>query len=273
MKSILIPVLSLVILVTLPALAAPDYVRPHIVGHRGLEHHVPENTVANFRASLGLHLGIEVDVRRTRDGVWVCMHDERVDRTTDGKGRVPDLSLAELRRLDAGSRFAPYYRGEPPGTFEELLALVRDHADPNTMIAVDVKVTDATAERELVALGRRYGVLDRLVFIGLTIITPEVRSKLRAADPTAQVCVLAQTAADLPKALADPHANWAYLRFVPTAEEVKRVHASGWKVFVVGDTVVGLEIENWRRAWAAGVDAIMTEYPLECRRELHFARR
>jgi len=273
MKSAFLSSLAVALLAAVAAVAAPDHVRPHVVGHRGIEHHVPENTVANFKASLGLHLGIEVDVRRTKDGVWVCMHDEAVDRTTGGRGRVADLTLAEVRRLDAGGYFAPYYRGEPPATFEELLALVRDHADPNTMIAVDLKVTDATAEAELVELGRRYGVLDRLVFIGLTIITPEVRAKLRAADRAAQVSVLAQTAADLPKALADPHANWAYLRFVPDAGQVRKIHAAGWKVFVVGATVVGLEIANWRRARDAGVDAIMTEHPLECRRELHFTNR
>jgi len=255
-------------LLSMSALAQP--VLPRVVGHRGLEHHAPENTVTNFKASLELRVGIEVDVRRSKDGVWVCMHDETLDRTTNARGRVADRTLAELQQLDAGSHLAPYYSGERVATFEELLALVRDHADPQTMIAVDLKVTDGSAELELVELGRRYGVLDRLVFIGLTIISPEVRAKLRAADPDAQVSVLAQTATDLPKALADPHANWAYLRFVPDADMVKAVHAAGWKVFVVGDTVVGKEIVNWRRVKAAGVDALMTEYPLECRQALHF---
>lgn len=248
----------------------PALVLPRVVGHRGLEHHAPENTVTNFKASLQLHVGIEVDVRRTKDGVWVCLHDDSVERTTNGRGSVKSYSLTALRELDAGSHVAPYYAGERVAKFEELLALLKENKDPNIMIAVDLKVTDATAEKELVELGRRYDVLDQLVFIGLTIVTPDVRAKLRAAHPDTQISVLAQTSADVDAALADPHANWAYLRFVPDAETVKKLHAAGRKVFVVGDTVVGLEKENWRRAKAAGVDGIMTEYPLECRKLLHF---
>lgn len=245
-------------------------VTPKIVGHRGLEHHAPENTVTNFKASLQLHVGIEVDARRTKDGKWVCMHDVEVDRTTNGKGPVADYTFAELRTLDAGSHLAPYYAGERVAAFEELLALLGECADPNIMIAVDLKVTDATAEKELVELARRYGVLKQLVFIGLTIVDPNVRAKLSAADKDTQISVLAQTPADVPAALADPHANWAYLRFVPDAETVKAINATGRKVFVVGSMVVGHETENWRRAQASGVDAIMTEFPLECRRALHF---
>ena len=247
-------------------------VTPKVVGHRGLEHHAPENTVTNFKASLELHVGIEVDARRTKDGFWVCMHDERVDRTTNAEGRVSDLTLAELRKLDAGSHVAPYYAGERVAKFEELLALLKERRNPNIMIAVDLKVTDATAEKELVDLARSYGVLDQLVFIGLTIIDPSVRAKLRAAGEDVQISVLAQTANDLPTAIADPHGNWAYLRFVPSVSEVQTIRATGRKVFVVGDTVAGHEPENWRRAQLAGVDAIMTEYPLECRRILHFRK-
>jgi glycerophosphoryl diester phosphodiesterase len=251
----------------------PAVVTPKVVGHRGLEHHAPENTVTNFKASLELHVGIEVDARRTQDGVWVCMHDERVDRTTNGQGRVAELTFAELRKLDAGSHLAPYYAGEPVAKFEELLALLKERHNRNIMIAVDLKVTDATAEQELVDLARNYGVLDQLVFIGLTIINPSVRQKLRAAGADVQISVLAQTPADLPNALADPHANWAYLRFVPTAAEVASIRATGRRVFVVGNMVVGHEPENWRRAQLAGVDGIMTELPLECRRTLHFRDR
>ncbi|HEY0865306.1 MAG TPA: glycerophosphodiester phosphodiesterase family protein [Lacunisphaera sp.] len=245
-------------------------VTPRVVGHRGLEHHAPENTVANFKASLQLHVGIEVDVRRSKDGVWVCLHDESLDRTTNGRGRAADQLYADLRRLDAGSHLAPYYTGEPIAAFEELLVLLKEFDDPSVMVAVDLKVTDATAEKELVGLARRHGVLDRLVFIGLTIVDPAVRARLRAADPDTQISVLAQTPADVPAALADPHGNWAYLRFVPDPETVKAIHAAGRKVFVVGNMVVGLETDNWRRAQAAGVDGIMTEFPLECRRALHF---
>ena len=82
---------------------------PIIVGHRGLFKHAPENTLTGFAACLDLSLGFELDVRRSRDGHLVCMHDEDVKRTTNGKGKVADLTLAELRKLDAGAWFAPRF--------------------------------------------------------------------------------------------------------------------------------------------------------------------
>src|SRR5262245_12051645 len=76
--------------------------RPFVVGHRGLLHDAPENTLAGFRAALSLRVGFEVDVRRTKDGELVCLHDATVDRTTDGKGPLNELTLTALSRLDAG---------------------------------------------------------------------------------------------------------------------------------------------------------------------------
>ncbi|MCC6509479.1 MAG: glycerophosphodiester phosphodiesterase, partial [Pirellulaceae bacterium] len=72
---------------------------PLVVAHRGLLQHAPENTLANFRACLELRLGFEFDVARTKDGQLVCIHDDTVDRTTDGKGLVSQLTLAEIQRL------------------------------------------------------------------------------------------------------------------------------------------------------------------------------
>lgn len=254
---------------TAPAVS-PEPLRPHIVGHRGLEHHLPENTAINFEASLRLRLGIEVDVRRSSDGVFVCLHDETVDRTTDGQGRAADLTFEELRRLDAGFRQGPLHVGERIPRLSTLLEMLARNPDPQHLILLDLKVADENAPEELVELLRQHRLLDRVVFIGLTILRPELRARLRAASDAAQISVLAATSADLAAALRDPHANWAYLRFVPTAAEVQSIRARGMKTVVVGAPVVGIEPANWRRARDVGVDAIMTEYPLECRRELFF---
>jgi glycerophosphoryl diester phosphodiesterase len=243
---------------------------PKVIGHRGIEHHAPENTVANFKASLQLNIGIEVDVRRTKDGVWVCMHDELVDRTTNGKGRVIDYTFSELRKLDAGSYMAPYYKGERVPKFEDLLKLIKEHKNPNVLIAVDLKLTDDTAEKQLVGLARKYGVLDQLIFIGLTILDPSIRKKLYEADSKTQIAVLIQNPVDVPSALKDPHANWAYLRFVPSKDIVNTIRATNRKIFVVGDMVAGHKVENWRLSKEVGVDAVMTEYPFEFRQSIQF---
>ena len=95
-----------------------------VVPHRGLLHHAPENTLANFRACLELGMGFEFDVQRAKDGELVCIHDDTLDRTTNGKGRVADFPLAAIRELDAGGWFSPRFKGEKVPTVEEVMALV-----------------------------------------------------------------------------------------------------------------------------------------------------
>src|SRR5689334_9975223 len=80
--------------------------KPRVIGHRGAAGVAPENTVAAFEWAVADRADIvELDVHASRDGQIVVIHDETVDRTTDGVGAVKDLSLAELKRLDAGYRF------------------------------------------------------------------------------------------------------------------------------------------------------------------------
>jgi glycerophosphoryl diester phosphodiesterase len=104
-----------------PALAAD----PVVVGHRGLPTHAPEETIATFNACIDLRIGVELDVRRTRDGQLICLHDPSVDRTTNGKGKVGALSLRELHQLDAGRKFDPAFAGVRVPTLEEFFALLQ----------------------------------------------------------------------------------------------------------------------------------------------------
>src|SRR3954447_960778 len=86
--------------------------RTLVLGHRGASAYAPENTFAAFDLAMELGAdGIETDVRVTRDGVLVLLHDETVDRTTDGTGLVAELCRAELDALDAGSWFEAAYAG------------------------------------------------------------------------------------------------------------------------------------------------------------------
>jgi glycerophosphoryl diester phosphodiesterase len=79
-----------------------------VIAHRGDSAHAPENTFAAFDQAVALGAdALELDVRLTRDGVPVVIHDETVDRTTDGRGAVDSHTLAELQRLDAGARYTP----------------------------------------------------------------------------------------------------------------------------------------------------------------------
>ena len=87
------------------------------IGHRGAAGYAPENTLAAVQKGIDLEVDfVEIDVRRTADGVLVALHDATINRTTSGKGRVEALSLRELRAFDAGN-------GERIPTVEEVLKL------------------------------------------------------------------------------------------------------------------------------------------------------
>lgn len=98
---------------------------PRIIGHRGAAQSAPENTLAGFRAAAALGVAwVEFDVRLTRDGRCVLLHDDTLERTTSGRGPAAALSFAELRRLDAGSWFGAAFAGERVPGLEETLALL-----------------------------------------------------------------------------------------------------------------------------------------------------
>ena len=237
------------------------------VAHRGLRRDAPENTLPNFAACLDVHLGFEFDVRRSRDGVLVCLHDDTLDRTTDGSGPVVDKTLAELKRLDAGGWFAPSFPGLRIPTIDEVLALIAAHPASSGIYAVDLKAADAAVETDVIRLAKQHGVLDRLLFIGRTIDQPEVRRRLRAADAHCHTAALANTRDALSAAIAVVDSDWVYVRFVPTAAEVATLRAAGKRTIVAGPTVAGAQRGNWTKAAAAGVDAVLTDFPVEFRRQ------
>jgi glycerophosphoryl diester phosphodiesterase len=148
---------------------------------------------------------------------------------------------------------------------DEVFALLKERGHKETLVAIDLKIDDNKVEAEVVRLANKHGVLSRLVFIGTTIDSAEVRKRLKEADAKAPTAVLAQTADDLEKALAVKDADWAYLRFIPTAAQVKQTHKAGKKVFLVGNLVMPHKPDNWDKARLAGVDAMLMDYPLECR--------
>ncbi len=127
---------------------------PWVIAHRGLAKRAPENTLAAFLAAgaAGAH-AVELDVHMSRDGALIVMHDEAVDRTTDGSGQILDLSSSEIRRLDAGSWFGEAFVGERVPLLEEVMAL-------DLKPIIELKHGSERypgIERELVTLLRRSG--------------------------------------------------------------------------------------------------------------------
>lgn len=243
----------------------PKQSPPRLIGHRGLIRHAPENTLAGFAACIELQIGFELDVRRSHDGQLVCVHDDTVNRTTTGTGKVAELSVAELKKLDAGVRFDPRFAGQHVPTLDEVFALLRDRNFARVTVAIDLKIDDGKVEAEVVQLATKHGVLDRLVCIGKAIEDAGVRRRLRVADARTPVAILAKAPDDLAEALMDRDADWIYVRFAPTVEQMDKIHKTGKRVFLSGPKFIGKEPDNWRRAVEIHADALLTDYPLECR--------
>ncbi len=98
---------------------------PRVIGHRGAAARAPENSLAGFRkaAALGVEC-VEFDVRLSADGVPILFHDDRLGRTSDGRGAVGRIAFAELRKRDAGAWFGAAFKGEPIPSLAEALALL-----------------------------------------------------------------------------------------------------------------------------------------------------
>ncbi|MCH7669281.1 MAG: hypothetical protein IIC71_08820 [Acidobacteria bacterium] len=132
-----------------------------VIAHRGNSGPLPENTLRAIESAVDLGVDmIEVDVRMTKDDVAVLLHDARVDDTTSGSGFVAELTLAELRTLDAGSWRGDEFADELIPTLDEVLALARGRVALN----LDVKVPEAA--RPTVAAVTRSAMTDQVVISG-----------------------------------------------------------------------------------------------------------
>jgi glycerophosphoryl diester phosphodiesterase len=170
---------------------------PTGVAHRGAPHEAPENTLASFQRALEAGAAaVEGDVQRTRDGRLVIIHDQTLERTTSGRGRVVDVTFEELRRLDAGGWFAPAFAGERVPLLDEVLDLVRGRA----RIFLEIKngpVFYDGIEIEVAASLRRHGIerdalvmsFDHLAVRAMRETAPDVATGVvydaRLIDPNA----------------------------------------------------------------------------------------
>lgn len=132
--------------------------RPAAIAHRGGARAYPENTLLAFEKALNVHQMdvLELDVHATRDGVLVVAHDDTVDRCTDGKGAIAELTLAQLKALDAGARFEAF-RGARIPTLDETLA-----AFPNARLNIELKPDAPGLEEKFVAMLKQHGALSRV---------------------------------------------------------------------------------------------------------------
>ena len=135
-----------------------------IIAHRGASGYAPENTMASFEKALSMNAdGIELDVHITKDGHLIVCHDERVDRTTNGTGFIKELTLSEIRQLDAGSWFSEEFKCEKIPTLEEVFELIK-HKD--ILLNIELKsgpIFYDGIEYQVIDMIKKYKMEDRII--------------------------------------------------------------------------------------------------------------
>ncbi len=214
------------------------------IGHRGARSLEPENTLLSFRRAIELGVdAVEMDVRKTRDNKLVIIHDERVDRTTNGSGLVSEMTLEELKKLDAG-------KGEAIPTLDEAIGLCRGR------VRMLIELKEDGMERDVAGELARHGVEGECEVISfkhsrllrIKEISPDIRTgALFVGFPVRPHQLARDAEADL---VVAQHS------FV-TPEFVELCHKNNVRVYVwnINDR------ETVKRHASFGVDGIATDDP------------
>jgi glycerophosphoryl diester phosphodiesterase len=260
--------LTLIFLMTCSALSACSYFDaldsssesfnvpsklPLVIGHRGAAGLAPENTLAAIQTAIDLGVdAVEFDIHRTSDGELVVIHDNDVDRTTDGEGFVRNLTLAEIKTLDAGSWFGDDFAGEPVPTVRDVFDMVQDD---DVLLFIELKdpFLYTGIEDDLVELINEYGYEDRAHILSFYHRSLNV---IRDLNPD---LVLSGLWTESPSEDGEGFdvVNARYTMLTRPAEFIESYHAQGIEVMVwtVNDVATMIPLIE------AGIDGITTDYP------------
>jgi glycerophosphoryl diester phosphodiesterase len=230
-----------------------------VIAHRGFSGAAPENTLASF--SKAVEIGsdmIELDVQLSRDGKVVILHDDTLERTTNGRGRAADFPLAELKELDAGSWFSPQFSGQRIPTLKEALDLARGR------ILVNIEIKNPThgqypvtelSERALQE-ATRAGMVDQVIFSSFNAAALEW---IREKDPRVWLALLYHKPWDsLREVTRDNEYPVLNLRHsYLTGNKIAKIHQEGVKLNVY--TLNSEEELERFVSWKA--DGIITNHP------------
>jgi glycerophosphoryl diester phosphodiesterase len=227
-----------------------------VLAHRGYSAKAPENTMAAFELALAVGAdGIELDVHMTRDGEIVVIHDDTLDRTTNGKGPVSDQTMAELRELDAGSWFSPEFAGERIPTLKRVLELIKDK---DVLLNIEIKTGLGFQQlnEELVPLLDRYDRWERTI---ISSFNHYALAHLISLKPQARTAILYMAALVNPwvyaKSIGATALHPYYPGIIPeivTASQQNGMMVNAWTVDLEADI---------QRVKMCRVDGIITNEP------------
>ncbi|MBI3800056.1 MAG: glycerophosphodiester phosphodiesterase [Deltaproteobacteria bacterium] len=245
--------------------------KPRLFAHRGASGEAPENTLVAFRR--GVEAGVsyaELDVHTTRDGQVVVTHDETLERTTNGKGKVQEHTLAELQQLDAGYWFSADGGQQFPFRavgvrIPTLAEVLREF--PQLQFTVEIKQVEPPIEEQVIAVVRDYGrAADVILASEHDLVISRVRtlaSDIATSFAVGEVTDFIQRVST--GQLADYHPAGLALQIPPKFHEIPLVTPET----VAAAHTVGLEIHVWTinepqemaRLLDLGVDGIMSDFP------------
>jgi len=211
------------------------FTRPLLIGHRGYPAKFPENTLAAFEGAVqaGCDM-IELDVTLSRDRKVVVIHDDTLDRTTNGKGPVLERTLEEIKRLDAGSWFAPRFSAERIPELSEVMELTAGRC----MLNIEIKQSAFEAgypidaiEHQVVTLVRAGGAMGRVI---ISSFDKRILERIAAMDAPPAIAYISDHGVDkraLDMLLAMKAFSWHPSFKVLTRDQVDMLHTAGLKVF------------------------------------------
>jgi len=236
-------------------MAALQSVAVLVIAHRGASGNAPENTLAAFRKAIALGASfIETDLQLSRDARFVAIHDATVNRTTNGQGAVHDMTLADLRKLDAGSWFGSEFAGERIPTLEEILEFSKKN---DVVFYLEIKPGGSWGgEHALIGSLRESGEIQRTVVISFD---PSIVLSLRKIEPTLMTGLLydGQIENPLDKAVAIGARQLVVRGDLVTPALISEAKKKDLQVvcWTVNHPA------HMRLLAVAGVDGIMSDYP------------
>ena len=236
---------------------SPGWCLPRLVAHRGGGKLAPENTLAGLRVAAARgYRAVEFDVMLSADGVPVLIHDETLQRTTDGRGRVCETPFAALRRLDAGAWFGAQFAGERMPTLDEALALCRELG-----LAANVEIKPAQGHDSQTGRAVAEGVLragDGIALVLSSFSLTALREAQKVAPDVARGLLFGDLPVDWLGLLRrvdalSVHCRWSRLR----EESLAAARAAAVPVVVYTCD----EPAAARRLFDAGVASVITDRP------------
>ena len=227
-----------------------------IFAHRGSTGTHPENTLASFKEAVRVGSdGIELDVHLTKDGHLVVIHDETVDRTTNGTGEIRNLTLAEIKAMDAGSWFHNKYAGEKIPTLEEVLLLLTElgfNGQLNIELKTDVIQYKGLVEKCLALQSAK----DWPFAIVYSSFNPYTLVELKEANPSQEIGLLFESKewADKGDAMLEKESYHPDLKLLDWAIEWNR-NQLPLRVWTVNEDT------DINRCFELQIEAIFTDYP------------